>query len=249
MNLSTNQLVTIIIKEIKSTDNEVLSLLQTTFVSKLTPMYSTPLKIREIAGSFITDVSDDILNQLILKYSVEADMLATCDTVMWDKWQFYASKWVALKVAVDAIYNSEMYITTTNKGKTYKKLGDFSVSTDLKTRDPIDYVKKFLTKLECEIFKLNVSIRLCKEPLIECDADLLEDIASSYNVPAQTVIKGGSVPGRPIFGRGFAQRGQHPQWTGWLTRNNRKEMTNYVNYNVPGYRDTDQPLDPPAGNN
>jgi hypothetical protein len=202
-------------------------------------MYSTPLKVREIAGSYISEITDDILNQLILKYSVEADMLATCDTVAWEKWSYYASKWVALKVAVDAIYNSEMYVSTTNKGKVYKKLGDFSISTDLKARDPIDHVKKFLVKLECEIFKLNISVRLCKEPLMECSADLLEDIASHYSVPAQLVTKGQAVPGRPTFGRSFSQNGQNPQWTGWIQKNNRQFLTNYTDYSAPGYRDTD----------
>lgn len=239
MELANNQLIAITISDIFDTDGQSIPTVESSFVTKLTPMYATPLRVREVAGSYIPEVSDDILNQLILKYSVEADMYATCDTVAWSKWSFYASKWVMLKVAVDVIYNSEMYVSTTNKGKVYKKLGDFSISTDLKARDPIDHVKKFLVKLECEIFKLSVSVRLCKEPLIECSSDLLEDIAAHYNVPAKTVVKGGLRSDSPSFGRTFVQNGQHPQWTGWIKRNNRQFMSNQVDYNQPGYRNTD----------
>ncbi|MDD3412440.1 MAG: hypothetical protein PHY47_00405 [Lachnospiraceae bacterium] len=232
MNIANNQLVTIEITEVFDISGQSLGPIQTSFITKLTPMYSTPLKVREVAGSYIAEISDDILNQLILKYSIEADMLSTCDTIAWPKWDFFASKWVTLKVAIDLIYNSDTYINAANNnGKIYKKLGDFSISTDSKTRDPLDGVKKFLTKLECEVFKLLPSVKFCKEPLLECDPDLLDDIASVYGVPAQTVIKGGARAGYPVFGRMFSQNGVHPQWTGWVQNNSRKYLTNHTDYN------------------
>lgn len=225
MQLGNNHLVSVILTNVRSEDGDVISVTESAFVTTMTPMYSTPQRVREIAGSYITEITDDILNQLILKYSQEADMLATCDTTQSEKWSYWATQWVSLKVAVDSIYNSTLYLGESG-GKTYKKLGDFSISRDSSSGDGSGPAKAFLTKLECEIFKLDVSIRLCKEPLLECDSENL-DTASLYNPSAAKTVVKGECTARPVFGRTFYQMGRHPQWTGWLYSNNKKYLTNY----------------------
>lgn len=228
MAIANNQLVTVVLENIYSVDNDVIASTTSQFATHLSPLYSSPSRIRKDAGSYLSDISDDVLNQLILKFSLEADAIAVCDTQDYEKWEFYAEKWVSYNAALTAIYNSTIFLGESG-GKSYKKLGDFSISKD--SRDSGDGgggpAKSFINKLECEIFKLEVAVRLCKEPLLECDSDALDGISTYNPSAAQTVIKGGSVAGRPVFGRTFIQQGMHPAWTGWLEKNNRKQMTNY----------------------
>jgi hypothetical protein len=161
-------------------------------------MLTTPLRVRSLAGSYIEDISDDVLNQLILKYSIEAETLAVCDTSAWESWNHYASRWIEAKVAVDSIYNSPSYLGESSS-KVYKKLGDFSISKDPGASSGSGPAKSFITKLECEIFKLNVSVRFCREPLLDCTAQ--DDSATYIPLPAKTVTKGQALC-KPRFDRG-----------------------------------------------
>lgn len=227
MEIANNQLVTIVLSDVYSVDNDIIVSTSTDFATHLSPLLSSPFRIREIAGSYLTSISDDVLNQLILKYSLEAQAIAVCDTTEYDKWDFYAEKWVAYNSALAGIYNAPIFLGESG-GKAYKKLGDFSISKD--SRDGDDGggpAKAFIKKLECEIFKIEISVRLCREPLLECDSEALEDIVTHNPSAALTVTKGESLAGRPTFGRTFRQEGQHPAWTGWLKKNNRKQITNY----------------------
>lgn len=226
MQISNNHLVSVVLTNVRSEDGDIITNTQSSFVTTMTPMYSSPQRVREVAGSYISEISDDVLNQLILKYSREADILATCDTTTSEKWSHWSTQWVSMRVAIDSIYNSTLYLGESG-GKTYKKLGDFSISRDSGGGDGAGPANAFLKKLECEVFKLDVSIRLCREPLLECESENV-DSSSLYNPSAaQTVVKGKDSGDRPVFGRTFYQSGRHPQWTGWLVRNNRKYMTNY----------------------
>lgn len=226
MGIANNQLVTVVLENVWSIDGDVIATTASEFSTNLSPMYSSPSRVRKIAGSYLSDISDDVLNLLILKFSLEADCLATCDTNAYNKWEFYTEKWVSNNVALLAIYNSPVFLGESG-GKTYKKLGDFSISRDSSSDSSgAGPAKSLISKLECEIFKVEVSVRFCREPLLDCegasaDASLLYDPS-----PAQTVVKGGSLA-RPIFGRTFAKHGNTPSWTGWLTKNNRKYLTNY----------------------
>lgn len=221
MILDINQFVSIVLSEIKSVDGDILKDVATSFTTTMKPMLSTPLRIREVAGAYLSEISDDVLNQLILKYSLEAKNTALCDTTQWDKWEFYTTKWVTFNVAVDSIYNSPIYVGQIN-GKQYKKLGDFAISID--NSDVGDgAVKRFLSNMECEITKLGVSVKNCREPLLSCTQAGLD---SGYMPkPSQNVTKGSGV-GRPAFGRTFLASGAHPQWTGYIDQYNRSHLTN-----------------------
>lgn len=222
MQLSNNQLISILISGIKNTDGDIIPSISLNFTTVLTPLLTSPVKVREIAGAYLVDISDDVLNQLILKYSLEATTIALCDTTQWDKWNFYAEKWIAYKVAIDSIYNSPAYLGDIG-GKQYKKLGDFALSID-NSNSTGSAAKSFLKKLECEVFKLEISVRSCRDPLLSCD----ETIASEslyIPKPSQNVVKGNNVS-RPIVGRTFLKNGEHPQWTGYIKQYDKYYMTN-----------------------
>ncbi len=222
MQLGNNQLVSIFLSGIRNTSGSLLPPVSLSFTTILTPLLTSPMKIREIAGAYLVDISDDVLNQLILKYSIEANTIALCDTTQWDKWDFYAEKWIAYKVAIDSIYNSPTYLGEIG-GKQYKKLGDFALSIDNSSSSG-GAAKSFLKKLECEVFKLETSVRNCRDPLLSCDESLASESAYIPK-PSQNVVKGANFS-RPVIGRTFMKDGEHPQWTGYIKQYNKYYQTN-----------------------
>jgi hypothetical protein len=91
-----------------------------------------------------------------------------------------------------------------------------------------------MAKLECEILKLSVAVRFCKEPLTSCDKSLVgTDLRN--NLAAQLVVKGESLV-KPGFGRTFFGSGKHPAMTGYVRILDRYRLTNY-NPTLNHYRD------------
>jgi hypothetical protein len=224
MLLDINQIVDILLLEIESVDGEILSNIDLSFGTTLDPFFSSPNKVRAIAGSYISDVPDQILLYLINAYSIEAMNTAVCNTELWSKWEYYASLWVAYKTALNAILNSKSYVEDSGQ-KIYKKLGDFSISKDSTSGETP--TSGLINKLECELLKLSVAVKWCKEPLIDC----VKGVASNdlrNSSAAQLVIKGGNVP-RPMFGRTFRNSGRHPQLTRIVKEYDRYVLTNSTN--------------------
>lgn len=223
MVLSNNQLINIILEGIESVDNEIVESVDYSFSTTFTPLYSTPNRIRAIAGSYLQDISDEMLLYLIHTFSVEADNLSICNHDNFSKWNYYAGQWVAYNAALEAVMNSNFYVNNAGK-KTYKKLGDFAISKDNSGNNssPSDAMIK---KLECEILKLSVSVKFCKEPLTSCDKGL-EASDLRNGLAAQLVIKGESQP-RPMIGRTFYSEGRYPGITGFIKFFNKNYLTNY----------------------
>lgn len=222
MLLGQNQLVDILISGIESTDGDILNDISSSFSTTFGPLYSTPNKIRAIAGSYVKDISDDALLYLIHIYSVEADNLATCAKTSFSKWQYFASQWVTYSAALNAIYNADIYVGVSGQ-KIYKKLGDFSISKDGTGKDS-NPAHGIIDKLECEIFKLIVSVKFCREPLTSCDKGVSSNDLRN-GVAAQLTVKGGDLP-RPMFGRTFFSSGRHPGMTGYIKILDRYRLTN-----------------------
>jgi hypothetical protein len=222
--LENNLLIDILVTGIASTDGDLFGDLSHSFATTFDPLLSTPNKVRAIAGSYVQEISDSMLLYLINTYSVEAYALAHClSEDNEDKWQYYASLWVTYSAALNAVYNSKAYAGE-SANKVYKKLGDFSISKD-NTKGGSGPAKGLIDKLECEIFKLSVAVRYCRDPLLECIKGSGDDL---YNpAAAQLVVKGSNLA-RPAFGRTFYPTGRHPQWTGIIKGyNNRYHLTNY----------------------
>ena len=222
MYLKKNDLVTIKLKNIKSSDGDILPEFSSYFTTEMSPMYTSPNRVSQDVGAYLDGIGENIIYQLILKYSYEAQMIASCDYVNDEKWYYYASSWVAAKVASDALFNSKIYLGE-SRGKVYKKLGDFSISKD-GSQDAGGPVKRMIDKLACEIFKLDIAIRFCQAPLMSCEGFTGKDFWP--RTPAQSVIKNGSDPNRPLFGRQFLLDGQNPRMTGFVRRARRKYETN-----------------------
>jgi hypothetical protein len=221
--LENNLLIDILVTGIASVDGDLFGNLSHSFATTFDPLLSTPNKVRAIAGSYVQEISDSMLLYLINTYSVEAYALTHClSEDNESKWQYYASLWVTYTSALNAVYNSKAYAgESTNK--VYKKLGDFSISKD-NTKIGSGPAKGLIDKLECEIFKLSVAIRYCRDPLLECIKGSGDDL---YNpAAAQLVTKGSALP-KPPFGRTFYPTGRHPGWTGIIRGYNRYHLTNY----------------------
>jgi hypothetical protein len=222
MLLGNNQLVNILINEIESVDGEIIDLIDYSFATTFSPLYSTPNKIRAIVGSYIENISNEMLLYLIHIFSIEADMLAICKKEDSAKWSYYAGLWVANNVAVESIMNSNFYVNNAGQ-KVYKKLGDFSISKDNTSSDSFP-AHVMLEKLKCEILKFSVSVKFCKEPLTTCDKSLFEQELRN-GVASQLVVKGESLS-KPMFGRVFHRDGRHPQMTGFIRILDKFRLTN-----------------------
>lgn len=226
MLLSSNQLVEILLTGIESVDGDKIDLIDYSFATNFSPLYSTPNKVRALAGSYLQDISDEMLTYLIHLFSIEADMLSICKKENFSKWNYYAGLWVAYNVGVEAIMNSELYINNGGQ-KIYKKLGDFSISKDNTNKDSAPS-QVMLEKLKCEILKLSVAVKFCKEPLAVCDKSMFEQDLRN-GVASQLVIKGENLP-RPMLGRVFHKDGRHPQMTGFVKILDKFRLTNISPY-------------------
>lgn len=222
MFLENNQIIDIVITGIKSIDQDLIEEIPYSFTTVFSPLYSTPNKIRAIAGTYIKDVPDEMLIYLIHLYSVEADATSICSHTDFTKWSYYAGQWVTYNVALDAILNSVTYADQAGQ-KIYKKLGDFSISKDT-IGDSNTPVNSMIDKLECQILKLSVSVKFCKEPLTSCDKGLIGSDLRNNALP-KPVVKG-ELTARPVFGRTFYANGRHPQWTGIIYQYGRQFLTN-----------------------
>ena len=220
MYIEKNQLINITITGIKSTSGNELQEVQAFFTTEMSPMLSSINQVRQLIGSYLDGITEDIVNQLILKYSNEARVTSSC---MPDaKWNFYATKWVTLRVAIDILYNSKIYLGESG-GKAYKKLGDFAISRDTSS-DSGGPVKRMIDKLECDAFKFSIAVKHCAEPLLTCKD--IDNYSLHKKTAAQSVIKGEQDLNRPTFGRSFSLTGKDPAMRKWVQVYRRKYQTN-----------------------
>lgn len=211
MYLQKNELVSVVVEGIKSLDGDSLPEINTYFTTTMSPMYSSVLRVSQEIGSYLDGIGEDIINQLILKYSHEAEMLTSCD-ITDSKWKFLTSNWVTFKTAIDILYNSRTYLGESS-GKVYKKLGDFSISKDNSKSDSSGPVSSKIRKLECELFKLEVAVKFCMDPLLTCEDMDKTDLMKKQR--SKMVVKGEYDPNRPLFGRGMVLKGNYPGIRDW----------------------------------
>lgn len=181
--------------EIKSQDGDFLSeKFESFFTTEMYPMYSSVYEIRRIAGLYIADISDNIINQLIHVHSMMAEDLASFEPN--SKWERFAGTWVSYKTAYVLITNTEDFIKA-GEGKVFKQLGDMSVSREKASNTDAGLVK-MLKYLECEIYKYEHAIRSGLSPLMDCLG--LTDMEARAYVPklAEIVEKGAYDVNKPF---------------------------------------------------
>jgi len=136
------------------------------FSTEMDPLYSSCLAIRSIVGAFVEEVSDDIINQLILKYSILAEDLGM-NCSLDDRWLRYASEWVTYSVSIIILHNTDEF-KSASEGKIFKQLGDFSISRD-NAGGNNSAIKELMEWLACEAFKYEHAIRSCSTPALNCE--------------------------------------------------------------------------------
>jgi len=203
------------------------------FTTEMSPMYASVLDVRRIVGAFITEIPDDVINQLILEWSIMAEDLSDCAGD--DKWIRYTNKWVAYKVALVILYNTEEFRGDTG-GKQFKQLGDFSISKDSGGSNGTG-VSKMIDWLECEAFKYEYSVRECSSPLMNC-LGLEDQNAAPYRPKlAMVVEKGECDPNKAIIGRRWMTDSQgEPRGNNEIYINRRKYKTNLGTRHLYGHR-------------
>jgi len=193
------------------------------FSTEMSPMYASILDVRRLVGAFVTEIPDDVINQLILEWSVTAGDLATCTGD--DKWIRYVNKWVTYKVALIILYNTEEFRGVSG-AKDFKQLGDFSVSKGGASSDG-DGVSKMIDWLECEAFKYEYSVRNCEAPLMNCLG--LKDSDSLPYQPklSELTERGYFDPNKPVIGRRWlSTRAGHPRGNNTVEIYRRNYKTN-----------------------
>jgi len=208
--LNINSLITVeILAGIKATDgSELLNNIFSYFTTEMTPLYSSTVAVRSIVGSFVSEISDDIINQLILKYSILAqDLGESCS--LDNKWLRYASEWVTYKVSLIALYNTDDF-KSSSEGKVFKQLGDFSVSKDNGGSSGAGGLKDLIKWLECEAFKYEHAIRNCTTPSLNCEGLTNSDKIPYTPRPAFLVERGEEDLNKLVSGRRWLATNARP---------------------------------------
>ena len=234
MILNINSLIQIqLLPGIEATDSSVMSNeFCSYFTTEMTPMCASVLDVRRLVGAFITDIPDDIINQLILEYSIMALDLANCSID--DKWKRYAGKWVAYKAALIILYNSDDFKGSISD-KDFKQLGDFSISRGGGSSSTGSGIDKMIDWLECEAFKFEFSVRECEDPALNC-LGLTDQNALPYKPKLPGLVEKGECDvNKPTVGRRWATdfRGA-PRGNNTVIVNKRKYKTNIGTRNIYG---------------
>lgn len=167
MSLKMNSMITIYLNdEILATDGEKLSEpTELYFTTEMKPLYSSARSIRKIAGPYVSEISDDLMNQLLHQFSVTAEELApeNCNDRRWEVWAGYFALYSA---TLTLLTNTEMFIDTGGT-KVFKQLGDFSVSREGGGAADAG-INRLLNWLECELYKYGYAVKNCTPPLLDC---------------------------------------------------------------------------------
>ena len=217
-----NSYITIEVDPLATVSGQMTDPISLDFVTELSPLLSSPLRVRKIAGAYLEEFDDFIIYQLLFTYSLEATLRSPCNKLD-TSWLLSARKWVAYKTILDLLYNSDNFAKS-GSGKSSKKLGDFSISGESSTAGSEGPMGKMISKIECEIFKLNPAILNCMPELLSCENKT--DLDLYVPKKSQLVIKGGNVP-RPLMGRTIeASRLDNPLLDSFIIENGRMIRTN-----------------------
>jgi hypothetical protein len=169
------------------------------------PLLASVSDVRRRIGAHIAKVADDTINQLNFQHSLMAINIANCDTTT-SKWLYFANRWVALTTSLVLLDNSEAF-SGIHGGSISKTLGDFTLNkkassiTGTKFTDLID-------RLECELFKIDDSVKNCTEPLSACSDKFQAPPINSNYMPTlpDIVTRGINEPNYPPIGRRWIRR-------------------------------------------
>jgi hypothetical protein len=175
-----NRIIFVTVSGIRALDGSALNGAVTThFTTAFSPFYSNVMRVRLIAGEFLTDVPDDTVNQLVQYFSRQADLMNFCPDVAAinpTTYASYRSRWVTASVIVSLLSGSSI------NAMMQKRLGDFMVKRDKAAQD------LYKGQLE-ELRQLT---------------DILQD-GGFYGRTLDVAVKGINNPDTPDFGRLWAR--------------------------------------------
>jgi hypothetical protein len=179
-----NRIIHITIEGIVAVDGSTMAGPITSFyTTSFNPFYSSAMRVRLIAGEFLTEVPDDTINQLVWYYSKEADLknyVPDASAVNPTTYTNYKARYVTAAVIVTLLSG-----TSINSDMS-KRLGDLSVKRNGAARDLLDSMRDELGWL----------------------CGVLED-GGYYGRSPLTTSKGSGHPDAPIIGRLFARADTH----------------------------------------
>lgn len=175
-----NRIIFVTVSGLRATDgSELGGPVETRFTTALSPFYSNAMRVRLIAGEFLSEISDDTLNQLVQYFSHQADLMnympenAAMNPVTYRN---YRSRWVTAAIIVSLLSGSSV------NGMMQKRLGDLMVKRDRAAN-------QLLTEQKEELRNLGA---------------ILED-GGNYGRDITTAVKGSTNPDAFIPGRLWAR--------------------------------------------
>lgn len=175
-----NKIIFVTVSGIRATDGSALNgAVSTHFTTAFSPFYSNVMRVRLIAGEFLTDVPDDTVNQLVQYYSHQADLMNFCPEVSAlnpATYANYRSRWVTASVIIGLLSGS------TVNTMMQKRLGDFMVKRDKAAQDLYKWQLEELREL----------------------TNILQD-GGFFGRTLDIAIKGVNNPDTPDFGRLWAR--------------------------------------------
>lgn len=101
--------------------------IETRFTTAFSPFYSNAMRVRLIAGEFLTEIADDTINQLVHYFSHQADLMnfvPEMSSLNPNTYRNYRSRWVTASTIVSLLAGSSI------NAMMQKRLGDLMVKRD-----------------------------------------------------------------------------------------------------------------------
>lgn len=174
-----NRIIHVLVKGLRALDGSSLNgPIETHFTTAFSPFYSNVMRVRILAGEFLSDVPDDTVNQIVHYFSRQADLLnyvperSSIDPVAYAS---FRSRWVTASVIVALLSGSSV------NGMMQKRLGDLAIKRDKQAEELFRYQTSELQKLTA----------------------ILQD-GGNYGRGPESAVKGAYHPDRPEIGRLWA---------------------------------------------
>lgn len=123
-----NRNVFVLVEGLRALDgSELNGAVETRFTTAFSPFYANAMRVRLLAGEFLTEVPDDTLNQLIHYFSHQADLSNFCpesSAVNPATYRNYRSRWVTAATIICLLSGSSI------NAMMQKRLGDLMVKRD-----------------------------------------------------------------------------------------------------------------------
>lgn len=200
-----NRLIFVTVSGLLATDgSELASPVEFYFSTTFTPYYSNVMRVRLIAGEFLTELPDDTIAQLIHFFSKQADILNYSPEVASEipsNYRSYQARWVTNATIISLVSGSSM------NADMAKRLGDLSVKRS-------GAAQELLRKLRAEQEELTEYLKDGGNFGKEIDTDTRSRLHPDYTIIGREIALADvyakdAIPGanaRALFARGTDRR-------------------------------------------